>query len=44
RGQRPNEPARVLYTAECLAQVRGVSLAELAGQTTANARTLLRLV
>ena len=44
RGKRPNEPARVVHTAECLANVRGVSLAELARQTTANARGLFRLV
>lgn len=37
RGQRPNEPARVLHTAQCLAQARGVSLEELATITTANA-------
>ena len=42
RGKRPNEPARVVHTAECLAQVRGVSLAELAGRTTANALALFR--
>ncbi len=40
RGKRPNEPARVVHTAECLASVRGVSLEELARQTTASARAL----
>jgi TatD DNase family protein len=40
RGKRPNEPARVVHTAECLAEVRGESLADFAEQTTANARTL----
>jgi TatD DNase family protein len=44
RGKRPNEPARVVHTAECLAQVRGVSLADFAAQTTANARKLFGLV
>jgi TatD DNase family protein len=43
RGKRPNEPARVIHTAECVAQARGVSLVELARQTTANARALFRL-
>ena len=42
RGKRPNEPARVVHTAECLAQVRGVSLDEFSRQTTANAETLFR--
>lgn len=42
RGQRPNEPARVVHTAECLAQVRGVSLANFAEQATANAEALFR--
>jgi TatD DNase family protein len=41
RGQRPNEPARVVYTAQCLADARQVSLEELARQTTANATALL---
>jgi len=42
RGKRPNEPSRVIHTAECLAQVRGVSTSELAEQTTANALKLFR--
>jgi TatD DNase family protein len=40
RGKRPNEPARVLHTAECLAHLRGISLNDLAQQTTANALAL----
>jgi TatD DNase family protein len=40
RGKRPNVPARVVHTAKCLADVREVSLAEFARQTTANARAL----
>jgi TatD DNase family protein len=40
RGKRPNEPARVVHTAACVAQVRGVTLEEFARQTTANARAL----
>jgi TatD DNase family protein len=42
RGKRPNEPARVVHTAECLAQVRGVTLEDFARQTTANAQALFR--
>ena len=38
-----NEPAHVRYTAECLANLRGVTLEALAEQTTRNARRLLRL-
>lgn len=40
RGKRPNEPARVVHTAECLARERGVALADLAAQTTASALAL----
>ena len=40
RGQRPNEPALVVHTAACLADVRGISLGELAAVTTANAEAL----
>jgi TatD DNase family protein len=42
RGKR-NEPAHVVHTAQCLANVRGVSLETLAEQTTANARRLFNL-
>ena len=38
-----NEPAHVAHTAECIANVRGVSLGELGQQTTANARRLFKL-
>ena len=40
RGKKPNEPAYLRHTAECVAQMRGVSLEELARQTTANAMQL----
>ena len=42
RGRR-NEPANVVYTAECLAAASGVSLEDFAAQTTVNARSLFRL-
>lgn len=38
RGRRPNEPALLVHTAACLAETRGVDLATIATQTTANAR------
>ena len=41
RGHRPNEPALVLHTAECLANVFGVSVEEFAELTTENAQRLL---
>ncbi len=39
RGRR-NEPAHLVHTAGCLAEVRGLALADFAAQTTANARAL----
>jgi TatD DNase family protein len=39
RGRR-NEPANLVHTAACLAEVRGMSAEQFAAQTTANARTL----
>jgi TatD DNase family protein len=44
RGRRPNEPARVVHTADCIAKVRGVTLETIAAQTTANARALFSRV
>jgi len=41
RGHRPNEPALVVHTARCLADVRGVTLEEFARTTTQNAQRLL---
>jgi TatD DNase family protein len=40
RNQRPNEPALVIHTAACLAELRGVGVELFAEQTTANARRL----
>lgn len=43
RGQRPNEPALLVHTAACLAETRGVDLAEIAEMTTANAKRLFQI-
>ena len=43
RSKRPNQPAYLRHTAECLAKVRGVTLETLAEQTTRNARSLFGL-
>lgn len=43
RGQRPNEPALLVHTAEQLASVRGLSSQEFGELTTANARRLFGL-
>jgi TatD DNase family protein len=40
RSQRRNEPANLLHTARCLAEVRGQPLEAFAAQTTANAQRL----
>jgi len=40
RGKPPNEPARVVHTAQCLAEVRGIEFAELAELTWSNAYEL----
>ncbi|MDG2381982.1 MAG: TatD family hydrolase [Pirellulaceae bacterium] len=40
RSVRPNEPALIVHTAQCLAEVRAVTLSEIAEQTTANAKRL----
>ncbi len=40
RSKRPNHPAMVVHTAQCIATTRGVTLEAFAEQTTANALTL----
>ncbi len=40
RGKRPNEPAMIVHTASCLAELRGVPFEQFADETTANARAL----
>ena len=42
RGQRPNEPALVIHTAKCLAEVRNVSLEDFARTSTENAKRLFQ--
>jgi TatD DNase family protein len=42
RGQRPNEPALLVHTAVCLAELRGVPVEQLARETTSNALHLFR--
>jgi len=41
--EKRNEPAHVVHTARCLAELRGESLDDLAAATSANARRLFRL-
>jgi TatD DNase family protein len=41
--QKRNEPAHVIHTAAFLAELRSVSVEDLAAVTTANARRLFRL-
>lgn len=40
RGKKPNRPGWVRHTAECLAELRGISVSELAAVTTRNAQRL----
>ena len=40
RSVRPNEPALIVHTASCLAEVRGISPDEFSRQTNQNARRL----
>ena len=42
RGQRPNEPSLIIHTAECLAEVRGITTEEFADLTHGNAANLFR--
>jgi TatD DNase family protein len=42
RGRQPNEPAWIVHTAACLANIRGMELAPIADLTMANAANLFR--
>ena len=44
RGQKPNEPSRVVHTAQCVADARGTKLEDFAALATANARRLFHKV
>lgn len=43
RGKRPNHPGMVRHTAECLAELRGVSLEQFAALTTDNAKRVFKI-
>jgi TatD DNase family protein len=43
RRKRPNQPAWIVHTAACLAELRGETLEHFAARTTANARQVFRL-
>lgn len=43
RGKRPNEPAMVRFTADCLAQCRGESIGEIQRKTTLNAQRVFQI-
>jgi TatD DNase family protein len=43
RSKRPNEPAHMIHTAECIARVRGLSIDEFAALTVANTRRFFNL-
>ncbi len=44
RGKRPNQPANLVHTGQCLAQERGIELETFANQTTRNAQRLFQKV
>lgn len=43
RGKKPNHPAMVVHTAECLAQLRQLSVEKFAEQTTSNAKRIFQV-